>query len=247
MSNFLVAILLAFLISLFSLIGMATLAIKEKVLRKILLMLVGLSAGGLIGGAFFHLLPEALDSDLDTTAVFAFTIIGFLLFFLLEKFLFWRHCHKGKCEIHTFTYLNLIGDGIHNFIDGLVIIAAFLVDIRLGLVTTLEIALHEIPQEIGDFGVLVYGGFSKIKALIYNFVAALTVVGGVALGYLVGKEIQLTVPFLLSFAAGGFIYIAATDLIPEIRLEKKLSKSLLSFGVFLLGILLMFGFKLFFD
>jgi len=247
MSNFLVAILLAFLISLFSLIGMATLAIKEKVLRKILLMLVGLSAGGLIGGAFFHLLPEALDSDLDTTAVFAFTIIGFLLFFLLEKFLFWRHCHKGKCEIHTFTYLNLIGDGIHNFIDGLVIIAAFLVDIRLGLVTTLAIALHEIPQEIGDFGVLVYGGFSKIKALIYNFVAALTVVGGVALGYLVGKEIQLTVPFLLSFAAGGFIYIAATDLIPKIRLEKKLSKSLLSFGVFLLGILLMFGFKLFFD
>lgn len=247
MSNFLVAILLAFLISLFSLIGMATLAIKEKVLRKILLMLVGLSAGGLIGGAFFHLLPEALDSDLDTTAVFAFTIVGFLLFFLLEKFLFWRHCHKGKCEIHTFTYLNLIGDSIHNFIDGLIIIAAFLVDIRLGLVTTLAIALHEIPQEIGDFGVLVYGGFSKIKALIYNFAAALTVVGGVALGYLVGKEIQLTVPFLLSFAAGGFIYIAATDLIPEIRLEKKLSKSLLSFGVFLLGILLMFGFKLFFD
>jgi len=247
MSNFLVAILLAFLISLFSLIGMATLAIKEKVLRKILLMLVGLSAGGLIGGAFFHLLPGALDSDLDTTAVFAFTIVGFLLFFLLEKFLFWRHCHKGKCEIHTFTYLNLIGDSIHNFIDGLIIIAAFLVDIRLGLVTTLAIALHEIPQEIGDFGVLVYGGFSKIKALIYNFAAALTVVGGVALGYLVGKEIQLTVPFLLSFAAGGFIYIAATDLIPEIRLEKKLSKSLLSFGVFLLGILLMFGFKLFFD
>lgn len=247
MSNFLVAILLAFLISLFSLIGMATLAIKEKVLRKILLMLVGLSAGGLIGGAFFHLLPEALDSDLDTTTVFAFTIVGFLLFFLLEKFLFWRHCHKKKCNVHTFTYLNLIGDGVHNFIDGLIIAAAFLVDIHLGLVTTLAIALHEIPQEIGDFGVLVYGGFSKLKALFYNFIAASTVILGVIGGYLVSKEIQLSVPFLLSFAAGGFIYIAATDLIPEIRLEKKLSKSLLSFGVFILGILLMFGFKLFFD
>ncbi|MFC1651805.1 ZIP family metal transporter [Patescibacteria group bacterium] len=247
MTNFIIAILLAFLISLFSLIGMVTLSIKDKILRKILLMLVGLSAGGLIGGAFFHLLPEALESELKPLTIFAITIGGFLLFFLLEKFLFWRHCHKGKCDVHTFTYLNLIGDSVHNFIDGLIIVAAFSVDIRLGLVTTLAIALHEIPQEIGDFGVLVYGGFSKVKALIYNFFAALMVVAGVIVGYLIGETIQLSVPFLLSFAAGGFIYIAATDLIPEIRLEKKLGKSLLSFGVFLLGVLLMFGFKLFFD
>ncbi len=246
MTNFIIAISLAFLISLFSLLGMVALAIKEKVLRKILLMLVGLSAGGLIGGAFFHLLPEALESELKPLTIFAITIGGFLLFFLLEKFLFWRHCHKGHCDVHSFTYLNLVGDGVHNFIDGLIIAAAFLVDINLGLVTTLAIALHEIPQEIGDFGVLIYGGFSKIKALVSNFFVALMVVVGVVVGYLVGETVQLSIPFLLSFAAGGFIYIAATDLIPEIRLEKKLGKSLISFGVFLLGILLMFGFKLFF-
>ena len=159
-------ILIAVLIvSLISLIGIFFISLKKKILDKLLLILVAFASGALLGGAFLHLLPEAYE-ECACQMVFVMVLFGIIFFFLMEKLLYWRHCHKGKCDIHAFTYLNLIGDGIHNFIDGLIIAAGFLGSIPLGITTTLAIIFHEIPQEIGDFGVLVYGGFSRRKALI---------------------------------------------------------------------------------
>ena len=157
-----------FLISSGALIGIFSLAANKERLKKALLLLVGLSAGTLMGGAFIHLMPEASE-QLPSTVLFSLVLASFILFFLIEKLLHWRHCHKEVCPVHTFGYMNLIGDGIHNFIDGLIIAATFLIDVRLGIATSLAIAFHEIPQEIGDFGVLLYAGFKKAKALILNF------------------------------------------------------------------------------
>jgi len=195
-----------------------------------------------MGGAFIHLIPESIEKFMPA-GVFINVLIGFVLFLLVEKVLHWRHCHHGKCEIHTFAYMNLVGDMVHNLIDGLVIAAAFVTNIHLGITTTIAVALHEIPQEIGDFGVLVHGGFKKTKALFLNFLTALTAVFGGIIGYFLANYSKLTAELLLPFAAGGFIYIAASDLIPEIRKETQLKKSILYFGVFILGILLMAGVK----
>ena len=227
-----------FLVSLIAFVGVLTLALKEKVLEKILLVLVSLSAGALMGGAFLHLIPEAAESA--SFDIFSFVLLGFILFFFIEKILHWRHCHKGKCDVHSFAYMNLVGDAVHNFIDGLIIAASFVVDINLGFVTTLAVALHEVPQEIGDFGVLVYGGFHRFRALFLNFLTAITAIAGGIAGYLLaGYSLEFVAP-LLPFAAGGFIYIAASDLIPEIRKEMAPKKYLLNFGVFIIGILLMY-------
>ena len=229
-----------FLISLASLVGVFTLSIKEKILSKFLLFFVSLSAGALIGGAFLHLLPEASEK-LNNENLYPIVLFSFVLFFLIEKLLHWRHCHKGHCHIHTtFGYMNLFGDAVHNFIDGLVIASTFLIDIKLGVVTSLAIALHEIPQEIGDFGVLLYSGFSRKKALISNFLIAISAVFGGVVGYLLSFQIENMTSYLLPLAAGGFIYISASDLMPEIRKEANLKKSMISFGVFLIGIFIMF-------
>ena len=228
-----------FLISLASLIGVFTLSIKEKTLSKFLLFLISLSAGALMGGAFLHLLPEASEK-LNNGNLYPIVLFSFVLFFLIEKLLHWRHCHKKNCDVHTFGYINLFGDAVHNFIDGLVIAATFLIDIKLGIITSFAIALHEIPQEIGDFGVLLYSGFSRKKALYSNFLVALTAVFGGILGYFFSFQIENMTSYLLPSAAGGFIYIAASDLMPEIRKETSLRKSLLSFSIFLLGIAIMY-------
>jgi zinc and cadmium transporter len=182
----------------------------------------------------------------DILMIFVWIVIGFSVFFLLERFIKWRHCHSGHCHVHSFAYMNLIGDGVHNFIDGLVIVAAFLVDVKLGIVTTLTIILHEIPQEIGDFGVIVYAGISKWKALFYNFVSALMAIAGVVVGYLVSDGgVTVFSEALLPFAAGGFIYIAASDLIPELHREEKLSKALCAFALFVVGVVFMLLVKLY--
>jgi zinc and cadmium transporter len=229
-----------FLISLISFIGIFTLALKNKLLDKIVLFLVSLSAGALMGGALLHLLPESVElrEGLD---VFLFVLVGFIMFFFIEKVLHWRHCHKGECEVHTFTYMNLIGDSIHNFIDGLIMATSFVISIPLGMTTTMAIALHEIPQEIGDFGVLIYGGFTKKKALILNFLVALTAVLGGLVGFFISNKVENVKLFILPFAAGGFLYIAASDLIPEIRKETSLKKSMICFGIFILGIFIMYA------
>jgi zinc and cadmium transporter len=238
-------LLATFIVSLISFVGVVTLALKDKILTKILLILIGLSAGALMGGAFLHLLPEAVEksSGLD---VYLFVLVGFILFFLIEKVLHWRHCHKGECDVHTFHYMNLVGDSIHNFIDGLIMAASFVVSIPLGITTTIAIATHEIPQEIGDFGVLLYGGFSKKKAITLNFAIALTAVLGGIVGYFVSSLTENIVVFILPFAAGGFIYIAATDLVPEIRKELDMKKYMATLIVFICGILIMWVTKVLF-
>lgn len=234
------------IVSVIAFIGVFTLALSKNILNHILIVMVGFAAGGLLGGAFFHLLPESIE-QCECFNVFVYLIIGFILFFIIERILFWRHCHEGACKIHTFTYMNLIGDSVHNFIDGLVIAAAFLTNISLGWVTTLAIVFHEVPQEIGDYGVLVYGGFRRITALIFNYFTAITAVLGGIVGYYLHSYIEGMSIFLLPFAAGGFIYIASSDLIPELHKEANLKKSLLSFIFFLIGVVLMALLKLIFE
>ena len=217
-------------------------------MNKILLVLVSLSAGALMGGAFLHLLPEAVEKAEEINIdVFLIVLFGFILFFIIEKVLHWRHCHKGKCDVHTFHYMNLIGDSVHNFIDGLILAASFSISLSLGLTTTFAIAAHEIPQEIGDFGVLIFGGFEKKKALILNFGVALIIVLGGIIGYFISKTIDQAAVLLLPFAAGGFIYIAATDLVPEIKKELNIKKSMATLFVFLFGIMIMWFIKFVFE
>ena len=248
-------ILTTFIISLISFIGIFALALKDKVLNKILLFLVSLSAGALMGGAFLHLIPEAIEQSIYEyeghinipLELFIYVLLGFILFFIIEKVLHWRHCHKGNCDVHTFQYMNLVGDTIHNFIDGLILAASFVTSIELGTTTAFAIVAHEIPQEIGDFGVLVYGGFKKKKALVLNFIIASTAILGGIIGYFVSQMIDEATTFLLPFAAGGFIYIAATDLIPEIKKEMDYKKYMATLFVFILGIFIMWFTKYVFN
>ena len=237
--NILVA---SFFISLCVWVAVLFLSFRKETLSKITIFLVSLSAGVLIGGAFLHLLPEASEK-MKPEKLFFVVMMSFVLFFLIEKLFHWRHCHKDNCEIHTFGYMNLVGDSIHNFIDGLVIASVFIVDFKLGLITTLAIALHEIPQEIGDFGVLIHAGFNKTRALVLNYIVATMVIVGGVVGYFASFYIDNVIPYLLPIAAGGFIYIAASDLMPEIRKETNFKKSVTSFGLFILGIVLMLAVK----
>jgi zinc and cadmium transporter len=236
MVNFIWAVSASLVVSIISLVGIFTLLLKDELLDKILFLLISFAAGGLIGGAFLHLLPESLERS-GSSNIFLYVILGFILFFILEKYLHWRHCHKENCATHVFTYLNLIGDTVHNLSDGLVIGASFVVNIHFGLVTTLVIIFHEIPQEIGDFGVLVYGGFNKSKALFYNFISGLACVLGTLVGFFLSAHNAIFSIFLLPITAGGFIYVAACDLIPELHKQTELKRTALSFSAFLAGIL----------
>ncbi len=231
-----------FLISLCVWVAVLFLFFKKETLSKITMFLVSLSAGALIGGAFLHLLPEASEK-MEPEKLFFVVLLAFVAFFLIEKLFHWRHCHKENCEVHTFGYMNLVGDTLHNFIDGLVIASVFMVDFKLGAIATLAIALHEIPQEIGDFGVLIHAGFNKTKALVLNYIVAATVIFGGIVGYFAAFYIEGAIAYLLPIAAGGFIYIAASDLMPEIRKESNVKKSIISFGIFLSGIIIMFAVK----
>jgi zinc and cadmium transporter len=243
MMTLLTIILATFLITLCVWVAVLFIFIKKELLNKITVFLVSLSAGALMGGAFLHLLPEAAEK-ININLLFEIFLISFVIFFLIEKLLHWRHCHKADCPIHTFGHMNLIGDSIHNFIDGLIIASTFMINPALGISTTLAIAIHEIPQEIGDFGVLIHAGLKNKTALLVNYAVALTVVLGGIVGYFSFSFLHNILPYLLPFAAGGFVYIAASDLMPEIRKEKNLKKSMVSFFVFIVGILLMYLIKI---
>jgi len=236
------------LVCLISLIGIAFLLLRKTMLQKVILYLVGFSAGALLGGAFIHLIPEAAEA-FGFSSISLWIILGFASFYLVERVLHWHHCHKnsGDCNVHLFTYMNLLGDGVHNFLDGLVISVSFLSNFNLGIATTLAVISHEIPQEISDFGVLLYGGFSRKKALFWNFVSALTAVVGVIIGYYLSNIIEPFTGFILAFTAGGFIYIAASDLIPELHREEKMSRSFISFIFFILGVAFMLLTKTLFE
>ena len=238
--NTLISILLAtFSITLGVWIAVAFIFLKKEFLNKITIFLVSLSAGALMGGAFFHLLPEAIE-ELSVEKSFIIFVASFAVFFFIEKLLHWRHCHQGECAVHSFGKMNLIGDSIHNFIDGLVIASAFMLDTSVGIATTFAIAIHEIPQEIGDYGVLIHAGYHRKKALILNYIVSCTVVLGGVFGFIFFSKIENILPYLLPFAAGGFIYIATSDLIPEIRKDSNIKKSIINFLIFIAGIILMF-------
>jgi len=238
----LIILLATFIVSLISLIGIFFIGMKQDTLTKIIKYLVSFAVGGLLGGAFFHLLPDSMETG--NPFLFVYVLSGIMIFFLIEKFLHWRHCHKGQCDAHTFTYLNLIGDGIHNFIDGMIIAASFVTDMRLGVITTLAVAAHEIPQEIGDFGILVYGGFSKSKALLFNLLSALTAMAGAVIAYFSFNQIVWLKGFLIPFTAGGFLYIALVDLIPELHKEAEKDNMALQFITIISGLLLMWLLKI---
>ncbi|MFA6054562.1 MAG: ZIP family metal transporter [Thermodesulfovibrionales bacterium] len=238
----LIILLATFIVSLISLIGIFFIGMKQDTLTKVIKYLVSFAVGGLLGGAFFHLLPESMETG--NPSLFVYVLSGIMIFFLIEKFLHWRHCHKGHCDAHTFTYLNLIGDGIHNFIDGMIIAASFVTDIRLGVITTLAVAAHEIPQEIGDFGILVYGGFSKSKALFFNLLSALTAMAGAVIAYFSFSQIVWLKEVLIPFTAGGFLYIALVDLIPELHKDGGKDNIALQFITMSGGLLLMWLLKI---
>ncbi len=245
MTAFLLILISTIFVSLLSLVGIFFILMKEKTLTSFLAQAIAFAGGFLLGVSFFHLLPEVLARK-SPNSTFLFFFIGFLAFYLLERFLLWHHCHKKDCPTHPFTYLNLYGDGLHNFIDGVIIAGGYLSGIGFGIVVTLATIAHELPQEIGDFFLLVYGGFSKKKALFYNYLSAVTAVLGAIFGYFLFSQISSLLPYLLAIAAGNFAYIAASDIIPELHKEENLKKSFISFLFFLFGFVIIFLLRQFF-
>jgi len=243
-SIYLYSILSVVIVSLVSLVGIFTLALKEKVLRKYVFLLVSLAVGALLGDAFIHLIPESLETINNVTHVSLAVIVGILIFFILEKFLHWHHHQVGDEEIeiekiHPFGRMILISDGFHNFIDGLIIGVSYLVSIEVGIATTIAVILHEIPQEISDFGVLLHAGYSKIKALWLNFISALFSILGAVVALVVGSSSEALTVWLIPVAAGGFIYIALSDLIPEMHKTRHVKYSILQVIAVIVGIIAM--------
>jgi len=239
--TWLYSLLSVLIVSLISLVGILTFSMKESQLRNILLLLVSFSVGGLFGDAFIHLIPEAVEENGFGLNVSLYILVGIISSFIMEKFLCWRHCHIPTSEEHPhpFAYMNLFGDAVHNFIDGLIIAGSYIANLPLGIATTLAVIFHEIPQEIGDFGILLYGGFKKSRALLFNFLTAITAILGALVSLSLGFYLENFTIFLVPFAAGGFIYIAGSDLIPELHKEVKPLKSAVELIAFILGILVL--------
>lgn len=231
-------------VSLISVLGLAGLSLRQDLLRRTLFLLISLAAGALLGDAFIHLLPEAFE-EAGALAVSLSVLAGILSFFILEKFLHWHHSHgddefsSEHARIHPVGSLVLVSDGVHNLVDGLAIGAAFMVSTEIGIATAIAIALHEIPQEIGDFGLLVHAGYSRGKALALNFLSALTAFLGLGLAFWIGESGLHMAPLIAAFAAGNFIYIALADLVPELQKTKSGKRSLLQFVVIIAGVAVM--------
>ncbi len=248
-----------FIISLISLIGLSIASIKTSKLNKILFIFVSVSVGALLGDAIIHLIPELFEKAKNTTSASLYILLGIVSFFILEKFLRWKHTHEVEedCrnDIHSqikegsdqhknspshIGSMLVISDGIHNLIDGIIIGTSYLISIEVGIATTIAIILHEIPQEISEFGVLIQSGFSKTKALYVNFLSAITAIVGTLIALFVGPSIDNFVPVFIGFAAGSFIYIAGSDLIPEIHKTSDIKRSLIQLVAILFGISIMF-------
>jgi len=239
-------ILSVLIVSLISVIGILFIFLRQKTLDKLLIFLVSLSAGSLLGGAFLHLLPEIIE-ETGFSLNIAFLILGgIILFFIIENVIHWRHCHIQTCDEHKHHLgpMNLIGDGFHNFLDGLIIAASYYISIPAGIATTLAVIIHEIPQEIGDFGVLLYSGFSKKKAIFFNFLSALVAVIGAVVGILFAEKSSIFAYIVIPLAIGGFLYIAGSDLIPEIHKNQKKVFSFRNLAGIILGILIMYALTL---
>jgi zinc and cadmium transporter len=245
----LLSLLSVVFVSVISFVGVSIVSLMGKDLRKAVLYLVSFSAGGLFGGAFIHLIPEAMLEGTPGLRVPLLVLAGIIISFSVETFLQWRHCHipTSSDHPHPLAYMNLFGDAVHNFIDGLIVGGSYLTSVKLGLTTTIAVVFHEIPQEMGDFGVLVYGGFDKSRALVFNFLTALTSVFGVIVALSLGSLFQNFIAYLVPFAAGNFIYIAGSDLVPELHkeetepLQAALQLTAFIFGVLVLLMLALIG------
>lgn len=267
--NSLLGFLMIFIIGCLSLLGILMISMKEKTLDKILFILVAFATGTILATALFDLIPESLHhleelnaegAGVAESLLFTYVIIGFVIFFIIERFIYWFHGHAHQKEdqfvcyetltegsnvalnrganIKNFALLNLIGDGLHNFLDGIIIMVAFLSGMRNGVIITLAVLFHELPQEIGDFGILVYGGFTKKKALFFNFLSAMIALLGGLLALFLSDTIEVFNLFFLAFSGGGFLYIATTELMPELIKEKNLKKSIIQASIFLCGLIL---------
>lgn len=236
-------------VSLISLVGVFTLSLQDALLRKYVFVLVSVAIGALLGDAFFHLIPESFE-ELQGGSVGLLVLAGFFAFFLLEKYLHWHHHLNGEDEgkhasgIHPVGRLVLVSDGVHNFLDGVIIAASFMASPAVGIATTLAVILHEIPQEIGDFGVLIHAGYAKRRALLLNFFSALLAILGAVLALALGSVAESFIGWVVPVAAGGFIYIASTDLIPELhksREHKNFAFEVLGIALGVLAMYLLLG------
>lgn len=221
-------------ISVLSLVGVLSLSVGKRRLHNFLTLFVAFASGALLSASFLHMIPEAYG-EIGEHA-FSSVLAGIILFFIFEKFIHWHHCGKEECKVKPAAYLNLVADAFHNFIDGVIVSSAYIIDFHVGLVTTFAIVLHEIPQEFGDFSVLIHSGMSTRKALAFNFLCATTAILGAVLGYVFLSGLQYVIPYAVSVAAGGFIYIASADLMPELHKEKDLGKMLLQTASLLCGV-----------
>jgi zinc and cadmium transporter len=233
-------------VSLISLVGVFFLALRKEKLQEIQMLLVAMATGGLLGGAFFHLLPESFESFKNVRYASFLLVFGFMLFFVLERFLHWSHDHISGISNHhnhpikPLGTVNLIADGFHNMLDGILIAASYSYSFDIGLATTLIVIMHELPQEIGDFAVLLHAGFTRKKALIFNFISACAAFLGGFIVLLFEPIAHIVSKAIIPIAAGGFLYLAAADLIPELHNEKTLHKSFYQFLALLFGICLLF-------
>lgn len=237
------ALLSVVLVSLISFVGAFALFVKTSVLDKGVFLLVALAIGALLGDVFVHIIPEAYEGATDPTHVSLGIIAGILIFLILEKVLHWHHhthehAHEHK---HPVGKMVLVGDGVHNFIDGIIIAGSYMISFEVGVATTIAVILHEIPQEIGNFGVLLHAGFTKWKALWYNFLSALTAILGALVAFVLTETTEVFATWLLPITAGGFIYIALSDLMPILNKHKSLRSSVLEIIMILVGVFAMFA------
>ncbi len=240
---YLLAFVSVAVVSLISLVGVFALSLSDAFLRKYMFLFISLAVGSLLGDAFIHLIPESFNNLPTPAYTSVLVIVGILLFFILEKFLHWHHHGEDETEEHVQPVGNLIlvSDGVHNLIDGVIIGVSFMISIPVGIATSIAVILHELPQEIGDFSVLLHAGYSRKKALWLNFLSALTAVVGVGIAFVLGEAGNGIVLWILPMAAGGFIYIAVADLIPELHKTKETWYSVMQIVALFAGVLMMLG------
>lgn len=240
-TQYIFAFLSVLVVSVASIVGVLTISLREDVIKKYVYILIGLAIGSLLGDAFIHIIPEAIENSKNELFTSIFIISGIVIFFILEKFLHWHHHGEDEGDSHVAPVGSLIlfSDGVHNLIDGFIIGMSFLSSVHLGIATTIAVIFHEIPQEIGDFAVLLHSGYKKWKAIWLNFLSASCAFLGLFIAFILGQGGDVSIGWALSLTAGGFIYIAVADLIPELHKTRKVKQSLLQVISVILGVSIM--------